>query len=94
MAFRPLFKASILIKADMSANSWKTRIVSTRMIVFGCFTAPSFWTVVIRLHIYITDWFLRGVFVFDITKTKTPEFTVKFDLNFSGKSRTEDNLTD
>ena len=39
MAFRPLFKASILIKADMSANSWKTRIVSTRMMVFGCFTA-------------------------------------------------------
>ena len=42
MAFGPLFKASILIKADMSANSWKTRIVSTRMIVFDCFTAHSF----------------------------------------------------
>ena len=24
---------------------------------------------------------LRGVFVFEITKTKTPKFTIKFDLN-------------
>ena len=33
-------------------------------------------------------------FVFEITKTKTPEFTVKFDLKLGGKNRTEDNLTD
>ena len=37
---------------------------------------------------------LRGVFVFEITKTKTPKFTVKFDLKLGGKNRTEDNLTD
>ena len=36
----------------------------------------------------------RGVFVFKITKTKTPKFTVKFDLKLDGKNRTEDNLTD
>ena len=34
------------------------------------------------------------VFVFEITKTKTPKFTVKFDLKLGGKNRTEDNLTD
>ena len=27
-------------------------------------------------------------------KTKTPEFTFKFDLKLGGKNRTEDNLTD
>ena len=37
---------------------------------------------------------LRGVFVFEITKTKTPKFTIKFDLKLSGKNQTEDNLTD
>ena len=37
---------------------------------------------------------LRGVFVFEITKTKTPKFAVKFDLKLYGKSRTEDNWTD
>ena len=37
---------------------------------------------------------LRGVFVFEITKTKTSKFIVKFDLKLSGKNRTEDNLTD
>ena len=38
---------------------------------------------------------LRGVLVFEIpllvfeiTKTKTPKFTIKFDLKFSGKDRT------
>ena len=34
------------------------------------------------------------VFVFEITKTETPKFTVKFDLKLGGKNRTEDNLTD
>ena len=43
-------------------------------------------------HIYFTDWF-SGVFVFEITKTKTPKLTVKFDLKLCGKNRTEDNLT-
>ena len=37
---------------------------------------------------------LREVFVLGITKTKTPKFTVKFDLKPGGKNRTEDNLTD
>ena len=37
---------------------------------------------------------LWGVLVFVITKTKTPQFTVKFHLKLSGKNRTEDNLTD
>ena len=37
---------------------------------------------------------LRRVLVFEITKTKTPKFTVKFDLKLGGKDRTEDNLTD
>ena len=36
----------------------------------------------------------RGLLVFEITKTKTPEFTVKFDQKLGGKGRTEDNLTD
>ena len=35
----------------------------------------------------------RGLFS-EITKTKTPKFTVKFDLKLGGKNRTEDNLTD
>ena len=30
-------------------------IVSSRMIVFGSFTDYSLWTVIIRLHIYLTD---------------------------------------
>ena len=37
---------------------------------------------------------IRGVFAFEIMKTKTPKFTVKFDLKLSGKNWTEDNLTD
>ena len=37
---------------------------------------------------------LRGVFVFEITKTKTPKFTVKFDQQLVGKNRAEDNLID
>ena len=37
---------------------------------------------------------LRGVFVFEITKTKTPKFTIKFVQKFGGKNRTEDNLAD
>ena len=42
-----------------------------------------------------------GVLVFvimktktEIMKTKTPKFTVKFDLKLGGKNRTEYNLTD
>ena len=31
---------------------------------------------------------------FEITKTKTPKFTVKFVQKLGGKNRTEDNLTD
>ena len=31
---------------------------------------------------------LRGVLVFEIKKTKTPKFTIKFDLKRSGKDRT------
>ena len=38
--------------------------------------------------------FVIEVFVFEITKTKTPKFVVKFDLKLGGKNRTEDNLTD
>ena len=37
---------------------------------------------------------LRAVLVFEITKTKTPKFTVRFDLKLGGKDRTKDNLTD
>ena len=37
---------------------------------------------------------LRGVFVFEIMKTKTPKLTLKFDQKLGGKKRTEDNLTD
>ena len=36
----------------------------------------------------------KGVFVFEIAKTKTHAFTVKFDLKLGGKNRTEDNLLD
>ena len=36
----------------------------------------------------------NAVFVFEITKTKIPKFTVKFDLKLGGKNQTEDNLTD
>ena len=80
-------------------NFEKKRVV---MIVFGCFTVYSLWTVVIRLHIYFTDWFFGGlglelglgVLVFEITKTTTPKLAVKFDLKIGGKDRTKDNLTD
>ena len=71
-------------------NFKKKRVV---MIVFGCFTVYSLWAVVIRLHIYLRIDFL-GVLVFEITKTKTSEFTVKFDQKLGGKDRKEDNLTD
>ena len=33
--------------------------------------------------------FFGGVFVFEITKTKTPEFTFKFDQKLGGKDRTD-----
>ena len=61
---------------------------------FGCITVYSLLTVVIRLHIYFTDWFFWGVLVLEIMKTKTPEFTVKLDQKLGRKDRTEDNLTD
>ena len=61
--------------------------------VFGCFTG-SLWTVVIQYHIYFTDWFCKGIFAFEIAKTKTYKFTVKFDLKLDGKNRTEYNLLD
>ena len=72
------------------------------MIVFGSFTGYTLWTVVIRLHIYFTDWFFGelglelglGVLVFEITKTTTPKLAVTFDLKLGGKDRTKDNLTD
>ena len=35
-----------------------------------------------------------GVLVFEITKTNTPKFTVRFDLKLGGKDRTKGNLTD
>ena len=55
-----------------------------------------------RVFVLVKGVLLYGVFVlvqedyfvFEITKTKTPEFTVKFDLKLGGKNRTEDNLTD
>ena len=69
--------------------------VSTQIIVFGCFTDYSLWTVVIRLHIhvYFSDWFcrgggsfrqrkLRGAFVFEIKKTKAPKLELKTDFPF------------
>ena len=37
--------------------------------------------------------YVRGVFVFETTKTKNPKFTAEFDLKLRGKNRTEDNLT-
>ena len=61
MAFRPLFKASILINADLEDADRQH-------------AEDSFWLFyglsLIRLHIYITDWFFKGVLVFVITKTK------------------------
>ena len=49
------------------------------------------WTISLtnRIRLCILD-----MFVFEITKTKTPKFTVKFDLKLGGKNRTEDILTD
>ena len=43
---------------------------------------------------FVTTKTKRGLIVFKITKTKAPEFTVKFDLKLGGKNWTEDNLTD
>ena len=37
--------------------------------------------------------YVRGVFVFQTTKTKNPKFTAEFDLKLHGKDQTEDNLT-
>ena len=55
-------------------------------------TDYSLQTAVIRLCRNFRDCFggekLRGVLVFEITKTKTPKFTVKFDLKLGGKDRT------
>ena len=44
--------------------------------------------------VYFTDFFFWGgwgVLVLEIMKTKTPEFTVKFDQKLGGKDWTEDN---
>ena len=57
------------------------------IVVFVCLTDYSLQTVVIRLCRNFRDCF-GGVLVFEITKTKTPEFTVKFDLKLGGKDRT------
>ena len=64
------------------------------MIVFGCFTGYSLWTVVIRLHIYFTDWFFGGLGLELGLGVSTPKLAVKFDLKLGGKDRTKDNLTD
>ena len=63
--------------------------MSTWMIVFSCFTDCSLLMVVIRLHMYLTDWFCRGSLFL-----KTPKFTIKFDLKLGRTNRKEDNLTD
>ena len=44
--------------------------------------------------VFIITKTISGVFVFEITITKNPKFTAKFELNLLGKDRTEDNLTD
>ena len=59
------------------------------MIVVVCLTDYSLQTVVIRLCRNFRDCFGGG-----LTETKTPKFTVKFDLKLSGKDRTGYNLTD
>ena len=45
--------------------------------------------------VYFTDFFFGGggggSLVLEIMKTKTPEFTVKFDQKLGGKDWTEDN---
>ena len=64
------------------------------IVVFVCLTDYSLQMVVIRLCRNFRDCLggglskLRGVLVFEITKTKTPKFTVKFDLKLGGKDRT------
>ena len=57
------------------------------IVVFFCLTDYSLQTVVIRLCRKFRVVFV-GVLVFVITKTKTPKFTVKFDVKLSGKDRT------
>ena len=58
------------------------------------------WFIVFERSLFdficILGFFLGGVplLVFEIMKTNTPEFTVKFDQKLGGKDRTEDNLTD
>ena len=65
------------------------------IVVFVCLTDYSLQTVVIRLCINFRQCFggglslkLKGVLVFEITKTRTPKFTVKFDLKVGEKDRT------
>ena len=71
------------------------------MIVFGCVTYGLYslnghnsTSYIFYGLFFLRGSKLRGVFVFEITKTKTPEFTLKFDLKLGGKNQTEDNLTD
>ena len=76
------------------------------MIVFGCCTdyyrslngrnstSYIFYGLVFWVVLVFVMTKTKRVFVFEITKTKTPKFTVKFDLELCGKNRTEDNLTD
>ena len=57
------------------------------IVVFFCLTDYSLQTVVIRPCRKFRVVFV-GVLVFVITKTKTPKFTVKFDVKLGGKDRT------
>ena len=70
------------------------------MIVFGCFTDYSLLNGRRSTSYIFYELFFSGVLrtkiktsliVFEITKTKTLKFTVKFDLKLGGKKRTEDN---
>ena len=58
---------------------------STSYIVYGL--------IFLGVLVFVTTKTERGL-SFRIMKTKTPEFTVKFDQNLGGKDRREDNLTD
>ena len=62
-------------------------VILTTSSDFVCLTDYSLQMVVIRLCRNFRDCFV-GVLVFVITKTKTPKYTVKFDLKLGGKDRT------
>ena len=59
------------------------------IVAFVFLTDYNLQTVVIRRCRNFTDFFDN----YEITKTKTPKFTVKFDLKLGGKDRTRYNLT-